>query len=211
MLSYTPYTYSGSWTQSLQVMLLWLQFGSAWYRWSVITNDKNNLTNSGLLWAGHLCWFYFLIFHKGPNLLMQIRLSQIHQWYGLRNQISQSVYLHLGFHWVSHVNKMGTHGSNIFGTFYSSSWNGLHCWVVKLVLLICRSVGSNHFWNLTQTYVSYHSLSYPKIGRYFPFLPFLIPIWFMSLRVCFVRKLFIRILLIFMPIILFYVMRNIDF
>ena len=64
ILSSNPYKSSGSWTQALQVMQLWLNFVSAWSGRTVIVNGKNDLITSGLLWECHLCWFSLLLCHE---------------------------------------------------------------------------------------------------------------------------------------------------
>ena len=75
--------------------------------------------------------------------------------------------LHLGFNWGFHMNKTVTHGSNICGTVSSSSWNGLHHWVVDLVLFVCRSVCYHHRWNLIWTYVpNYYLSTHWRVGDF---------------------------------------------
>ena len=64
ILEYIPSASSRSLIQDLQVIWLCLHFGSAWYGWNVIINNKNNMIASGLLWLGRLCWFYFLLHHE---------------------------------------------------------------------------------------------------------------------------------------------------
>ena len=50
-----------------------------------------------------------------------------------KSKIFLSPFFHLGFHWGSHVNKTGAQSSNLCGAISSSSWNGLHCWVVEII------------------------------------------------------------------------------
>ena len=57
-----------------------------------------------------------------------------------------------------------TQGSNLCGPVSSSSWNGPNRWVVKLVIFVFRSVGSNHFWNLIWTSILYYCFSPPRRG-----------------------------------------------
>ena len=54
------FSYNGSWTQALQVMWLCLNFGSAWYGWTVITKEKMFCSPLGCCeWVYH-CNFYYL-------------------------------------------------------------------------------------------------------------------------------------------------------
>ena len=63
---------------------------------------------------------------------------------------------YLGFNQGSHINKMGTYGFNLCGSVSSSSWNGLYCWVVELMILICRSIGYKNQWDLIWASVPYY-------------------------------------------------------
>ena len=49
-----------------------------------------------------------------------------------------------------------------FGAVYFSYWNGLYHWFVKIMLLVCGSIGSNHNWNLIQAPIIYHCF-YPSM------------------------------------------------
>ena len=96
--------------------------------------------------------------------------------------------LYLVFHRVYHVNKTCTQSSDLCGAVSYSSWNCPHSLVVKLVILVCRIIGSDHIRNLIWTPVLCHCFGSPKRGWDFWVLPRLIMIRFMFLRECFVRN-----------------------
>ena len=105
MMESIPYKYSESLTHALQVMRLCLYFVSAWYGWTVIMNDKNDLIDSGLLWVGRLYWIYFLLHHEDPNILMgNVLVKHINGPASETKEITQSI-SHLGFHRGSRVKK----------------------------------------------------------------------------------------------------------
>ena len=115
--------------------------------WRSSWKTKYDMIYSGLLKEGHLCWLYFHLHHESMNILRWKRIVQTHQRSGLGNEELTQPISHLSFHWRSHVNKTGTQVSNRCGTVSSSYWNGLHHWVVKLRILVCRRVGSKNHWN----------------------------------------------------------------
>ena len=78
-------------------------------------------------------------------------------------ELTETIF-HLGFNRGSHINKTGIEGSNICGAVSSSSWNGLHCWFLEIMIFIFRSIGSNHLWNLIWTSVPYYCFSPPQRG-----------------------------------------------
>ena len=70
--------------------------------------------------------------------------------------------IYLSFNRGSHVNKTGTEGSILCVAVSSSSLNGLHCWVVEIMIFVFRSIGSNHLWNLIWISVPYYCFSPPR-------------------------------------------------
>ena len=187
MIASIPYTCNGSWINYLKVIQLYLYFGWAWYRWTIIMN-YNKLPDR--LWAdvsGSLISVFF------PSSSWRTKSFKVKN--GLVRHISGLVpetkeptktIFHLGLNRGSQINKTGTQGSNLCGAVSYSSWNGLHRWVVELVLCICRSVGYDHCWNLIWKSVPYHCFGSPRRGWYSPFLPQIILSWFIFLRGCFV-------------------------
>ena len=111
-------------------------------------------------WVAHIYFTSFFITNtqifKGKNVLVRY----INGLSPETEEITHPVF-HLGFYWGSHVNKMGTPGSDLCVSVLSSIWNGLHFWVLKIVLLVCIIVGSNHLWNQIWTPVPYHCFSSP--------------------------------------------------
>ena len=67
--------------------------------------------------------------------------------------------LHLDSNQGFYINKTVIEGPKLCGAVSYSSWNGLHCWVVKLMLFIFRSIDSNHLWNLIRTSIPYYCFS----------------------------------------------------
>ena len=123
---------------------------------------KNNLIASGLLWAGFVCWFSFLLNNEDPNSLRWKRIGCTHQGCVPGNRRAYSDHFPPEFSLGFHVKKLVTQGYNLLGEFSSSSWNVLHCWFVELVIFVCRIVGYNHLWNLIWTSVPYHCFSSPE-------------------------------------------------
>ena len=129
--------------------------------------DKNDLIASGMLWEGHFYLFSFLLHHEYLNPLWQNGLvRRIDGMAPEIKELTQSIF-RLGFHWGSHANKKGAHTYNLCGTISYSSWNDLQCWVVELMIFICRSISSNHSWNLVWIHVPYYCFSLPRIDKAF--------------------------------------------
>ena len=114
------------------------------------------------MWVGRLYLFPFLLHDEDLNPFSLNRLvRRIHGLAPEIEELTQSIF-HMGFNWVSHINKIGTKSSNICVSISSFSLNGLHCWVVELMIFFCRSIGSNHSWNLIWKYVPYYCFSPPR-------------------------------------------------
>ena len=120
---------------------------------------KNYLTSSDIMWEGHLHWFYLILHHATKISHINVLAPEI-------KELNEPIF-HQGFNRVSHINKTGTQSTNIGDKFSSLYWNGLHCWVVEIMLFICRSIGSNHCWNLIWASVPYYCFSPPWRGGTF--------------------------------------------
>ena len=168
MLLSIQYTFNGSWIQALQVMRLWLQFGSACFGWTIIMKYTKR---PDLLWAtvkGSLTLVYFpSLSWRTKSFKIKTAWSDISMVWPVKSKSLLSPFFSLGFTQGYHVNKTGAEGSKVCGAVSSYSWNGLQCWFVELMLFICIIIGYNNHWDLIWTYVPYYCFSYPRRSRAF--------------------------------------------
>ena len=126
--------------------------------------------------------------------------------HGLSPEIKElnEIIFHLGFNRGSYTNKTDTHASKLCVTVSYSSWNGLHRWVVELVILVFKIICSNHIWKLLWTSVPYYYFSPPRRGGALSSLFWITLIWFIFLRVCFCKETPVSLynVSIFFPVIL---------
>ena len=113
MLEYIPSAYIGSWTYTLKVMRVWFHFGSDWYEWTAIMNEKKRPDH---LWPAVSGSLVFILFPSSSLITVSVkikRLGQTQQCYEPWSQRSYPAHFPTGFSPGLPCKKTDTQGSNL--------------------------------------------------------------------------------------------------